>query len=90
MESQHLNPDGTTNGVEVLSDATGIPRLTIVELWTQVRENARIMAACPTHDFEPPSSDLRKHQRKCRNCGGSTDRVNANWYELGLLHARNQ
>lgn len=83
---QHRNPDGTYNGVAVLSDLTGQSRTRVQELWAEAKENVRRLDSCARHHFEPigPVQPLRTRYR-CGKCGGEVDSHARHWYERGLV-----
>lgn len=84
--NQHRNPDGTYNGVGVMSELTGLPRTTVQELADKARENIARLNACERHQFEPigPVQPLRTRYR-CAKCGGEVDSHARHWYERGLI-----
>lgn len=84
MIEQHRNPDGTINGVGVMSDLTGLSQSAIEYIWNDVKANHAKLNACPSHDFDQPQPGQR--QRKCKACGGTVGMLEARWYELGLRH----
>lgn len=79
----HRNPDGTYNGVAVMSAVTRLPQAEVQRLWDEVRANHAKLNACPRHDFEPATEALQR-RRICRACGGWADSVAVSWYERGL------
>lgn len=79
---QHRNPDGTYNGVAVMSDVSGLPRESILSIWHQVKANAALLDACSLHDFKPAEPGHRS--RRCMHCGGTVGLSEVLWYERGI------
>jgi len=73
-----------SDGVDVLSKVSGLPRTEILGLLEHVKANSARLASCSRHNFEPAVVGSRK--RKCLACGGEAGALEANWYERGLRH----
>ncbi|QNJ57401.1 hypothetical protein Dolphis_95 [Pseudomonas phage Dolphis] len=84
---KHQNPNGTYDGVGVMSELTSLPRDEIRAIADQVKANHDKLKACAYHDFEPhPENDSSKtaYQRwLCKHCGGSIGLIEYRWHERG-------
>lgn len=88
---KHLNPNGTYDGVGVMSELTSLPRDEIRAIAEQVKANSAALAACQWHDFERiprpddgPTTQARLGDRwRCKHCGGEIDAVAHSWHERG-------
>lgn len=88
MIDKHRNPDGTINGVGVMSEVTGLSQTEVRSLWEQVKANSAKLESCPYHEFiqSPQTAPLRSltHQKYiCTHCGGEIDRQAYHWHEQG-------
>lgn len=87
----HQNPDGTYDGVGVMSELTRLPRDEIRAIAEQVKANSAKLHACAWHDFERipreddgPTAKSRPGDRwRCVHCGGEIDAVAHSWHERG-------
>lgn len=82
----HRKPNGKYDGLGVMGELTGLGRSTMTDLWAQVKANQSLLNSCRRHDFAP-AIDPGQRKRRCNNCRGEADVVNAKWYEDGLKHA---
>lgn len=81
---KHRNPDGTYNGVGVMSELSGIPRHEVLSIWEQVKANQYKLSACPWHDFEPILPLVKTGQKyRCKHCGGEVNASAYHWHEQG-------
>jgi hypothetical protein len=82
---KHKNEDGTYNGIEVMSELTGISVGKITSIWQRVQENGQKLEACPYHEFELDSENktMTRHQYRCKNCGGTVNNSMYRWHEIG-------
>ncbi|WP_431023812.1 hypothetical protein [Halomonas sp. H5] len=89
MDDKHRNPDGTWNGVGVLSDLTGLPREEVQSIAERVKANLARLEACPYHEFEAIAASeaglrlSRRPRYRCRHCGGEIDSTAYHWHEMG-------
>lgn len=83
MFEQHKNPDGTYNGVGVMSDLSGMPRSEVLAIWGQVKANQAKLNACPYHEFDPILPLATKPRYRCNHCGGEVDASAYHWHEQG-------
>lgn len=82
---KHRNPDGTYNGVGVLSELTGMDRYDVMAAWEAVKANQAKLNTCPYHEFEPSviSATERNRKYRCKHCGGQVDATAFHWHEQG-------
>lgn len=85
--------DKKTNLFEQLEKYTGISVERQKQIFENVRNNRKKLESCSHHDFlieipVPHSKIQKKYQ--CTHCKGIVDIQEKYWYELGLLHARNE
>lgn len=84
---RHRNPDGTYNGLGVMSELTGLSRQTMQDLAAQVRANHGKLSACPHHNFvavpgsATPSGLCQRY--RCTWCEGEIDHHAWYWHEQG-------
>ena len=76
-----------TDSLDKLSQATGLKRGTMLEVWAEVKANGAKLEACQWHDFEPVP-DARQvfgqpDRYRCKRCGGEVDRHAFYWHEQG-------
>lgn len=88
MLDDHRNPDGTYDGVGVISDLTGMPRDRLQKLAEVVKANHAALSSCAYHEFDPmapvwPPSLSMKQKYRCRRCGGEIDSHAHYWHEQG-------
>lgn len=88
MLDKHRNPNGTYDGIGVMSEMTGLSRAEMTALAEQVKANSARLHACRYHEFEqsPSTAPLRSltHQRYvCKNCGGEIRYHEWRWHEDG-------
>ena len=88
MIDKHRNPDGTVNGVGVMSEITGLEAAEVGRIWEQVKANNARLESCPYHEFEqsPQTAVLRSltHQKYvCKHCKGEVDHQQYSWHEKG-------
>ena len=82
---KHRNPDGTYDGIGVMSELTGMSRSKALDLWDRVKANQAKLDACQRHEFEPVSMSETGLRRRycCQHCGGEVDAHAYHWYEMG-------
>lgn len=81
------------NLFETMEKITGISQEEQKRIFENVRNNRKKLESCSHHDFlieipVPHSKIQKKYQ--CTHCKGIVDSQEKYWYELGLLHARNE
>lgn len=82
--NNHQNPDGTYDGIAVMSSVTGLPRKTVAEIAEEVRANHALLHDCPYHEFAPIQPRVKAGQRyRCIECGGEVDHHAWLWHERG-------
>lgn len=86
----HQNPDGTYNGVGVMSELSGLEQDHVVSIMEAVKANNALLESCAWHwfvpnpDLENPASPLCRHKAyKCVHCGGTINPVMYKWHQLG-------
>lgn len=81
---RHRRPDGTYDGVGVMSELSGISREEVLAISERVKANSAVLNGCAYHEFEPvpPLAPIRQRYR-CRRCGGEVDALAYYWHELG-------
>lgn len=91
----HQNPDGTWNGVGVLSELTGVSRDEVEAAFNEVKANNQTLSQCDYHEFtlnpdlaNPDSPVNRSKRHKCKNCGGVVSEVMWRWFEIGRQQQR--
>jgi len=73
------------DGVEILSNISGLSKDDIRSIWDEVKENAKKLEECSgPHDFQPDNSRKPVRDEVCSKCGGKISKVDANWYRKGL------
>lgn len=80
----HRNPNGTYDGVGVMSEISGLPRGEIEAIAAQVKANQSKLDGCAYHEFErlitaPPGRETYG----CKHCRGTVDVIRYRWHELG-------
>lgn len=81
------------DGIDKLSDATGLSRESIDNIWQAVQANQKTLESCQgPHDFEEDPTDSRPTLKRhvCRKCGGHVSVTAAVWYNRGLKDAREE
>lgn len=85
MEKQNL--------FEAMEKFTGISKEEQKRIFEEVQNNRKLLESCEHHDFlieiPVPYSKLQK-KYQCAHCKGVVDLSEKQWYELGLLHGRNE
>ena len=82
--NKHQNPDGTYDGVGVMSDLTGLSRQSIVDIAAEAKANHARLYSCAYHEFEPIQQSKPMRQRyRCKHCGGEVDSNAYHWHEQG-------
>ncbi len=77
----------TVNGIELLSEISGLSQSDIRSMWEQGKDNLRRIDTCKGHMFRPAGT---RGRLKCSVCGGEVDTREARLYEQGLAHGRGQ
>ena len=89
---KHRNPNGTYDGIGVMSDLTRLPRDEIQAIAEQVKANHAKLKACAYHDFaELPDGEGMAGSRpryRCQHCQGEIDAVAYRWHERGRRPAK--
>lgn len=89
-----MNDENRVNGVEVLSNLSGLSRHDIQQIWIEVKENQSKLNGCPRpHDFQTDVTMTEREQRmrlRCTTCGGALDTPSVSWYMKGLEDGRRQ
>lgn len=85
--------DKKVNLFEQMEKYTGISVERQKQIFEEVGANRKKLESCSYHDFlieipVPYSKIQKKYQ--CTHCKGIVDSQEKYWYELGLLHARNE
>ena len=71
--------------ISTLSQATGLSKEKIKQIWDEVQENKIKLDSCPLHDFS-----IKEEKRwKCSKCDGWISAHSKLWYEKGLEHGSN-
>jgi len=93
VHERHRNPNGTYDGIGVMSEMTGLPRDEIRALAEQVKANGAKLRACPWHEFEriPRQDDNVLQARlgdlgdryRCRHCQGEVESSAYYWHQQG-------
>lgn len=87
MLNDHRNPDGTYDGIGVMSDLTGMPRDRLKQLAESVRANHAALSSCAYHEFERIIQEYEaawsRQRYRCRHCGGEIDANAYRWHEQG-------
>lgn len=81
------------NLFEQMEKITGISQETQKQIFENVRINHKRLESCEHHDFliEIPCEHSKYRSKyQCTHCKGIVDSQEKHWYELGLLHARNE
>lgn len=78
------------DGIEVLSDITGISRDGIGSIWEQVKANVARLRSCERHDFSREYKRGGSVRYQCLRCRGTVDRLQKYWYEIGVLHGETE
>lgn len=89
--NDHRNPNGTYDGIGVMSEVTGLPRDEIRALAEQVKANHQKLAGCPWHEFERiqrPDDGAVLQARlgdryRCIHCDGEVDASAYHWHQQG-------
>ena len=81
---EHRNPDGTYNGVAVLSELSGLPQMRIREIAELVKANHARLEACGFHEFVALSGKRKRYQ--CIHCAGEIDASSYHWHQKGRRH----
>lgn len=74
------------DSVDKLSQATGVHRAELLQLWEDAKANGRRLTQCPRHVFTPVSTTTFAQKYVCRVCSGVVDAHAHHWYALGLQH----
>lgn len=90
----HQNPDGTWNGVGVMSELTGLSKETVQSTFEEVKANNLTLSQCDYHEFTinpdlaRPTPLNRSKRYKCKNCGGTVSEIMWRWFEIGRQQSR--
>lgn len=81
------------NLFEAMEKITGISQDEQKKIFEEIQNNRKLLKECNHHDFlieiPVPYSKLQK-KYQCVHCKGIVDLSEKQWYELGLLHGRNE
>ena len=84
---KHRNPDGTFDGIGVMSDLTGMPCERLKRLAEEVKANRETLDSCAYHEFERIIQEYEpawsRQRYRCRHCGGEIDAHAYYWHEQG-------
>ena len=80
----HRNPNGTYDGIGVMTEFTRLPRSEVEAIAEQVKANHEKLKGCPWHEFEalitaPPGGG----RYRCRHCHGEVDASAYHWHQQG-------
>ena len=78
----------TMDSVDTISEATGIPRQDMLDIWERVKKNSAALEGCVgRHEFRAidPTKKLSRRYR-CSKCHGEVDSIAHHWYTIGLTH----
>lgn len=72
MSERHKNPDGTFDGIGVMSELTGLTRDDVASIWDEVKVNHAKLAVCAEHKFSLTSKGRTfiDDRHTCDKCGG--------------------
>ena len=81
----HRNPDGTYNGVGVMSEVSGLSQETVADIARKVQANHKRLNGCAYHDFElcKPSVSASHTRYRCTHCGGEVSGHDYKWHQDG-------
>lgn len=76
------------DSVDTISEATGIPRQDMLDIWERVKKNSAALEGCfGRHDFQVIDPTKKFGARyKCSKCHGEVDSTAHHWYAIGLVH----
>ena len=80
---KHKNQNGTYNGVDALSELTGLSKGDVKDIFKQVQENQAKLDGCAYHEFVLFDSVGARHKYMCVNCSGEINGTQYRWHELG-------
>jgi predicted SprT family Zn-dependent metalloprotease len=68
----HKNPDGTYNGIGLMSEMTGLTKDDVQAIWDEVVSNEKKLRACKEHDFSIKSTGrtILDERYGCSRCKG--------------------
>lgn len=82
-----------SDSLDKLSQATGLGRQTMLDIWEHVKANQARLDGCPgtalsrAHAFEDIAPDKKLGKKyRCRLCAGEIDARAYHWYAMGLEH----
>ena len=79
------------NKLDAITKLTGIKSTDIQAIAAAVKANRDALQSCKRHDFEPDGNpNIFRRKYVCRNCGGKVDPIVCRFYELGLMHGREE
>lgn len=76
---RHRNPDGTYDGIGVMSELTGLSRPELERLADEVKANHARLQACPYHEFV----EVERRKYRCQHCCGDVGFTQYVWHERG-------
>lgn len=84
----HKNPDGTHDGIGVMSALTGLPRAEVQDLAQRVRANGDRLESCAYHEFVQTKDTMwaktpSKWRYVCKRCGGEIGHHEYVWHQKG-------
>ena len=74
--------------VDILSEATGLSRTQLEQLWAEAGANQRRLEACPGPHVFVGIGSMPFRRAICDLCAGEVESSVARWYELGIEHGR--
>lgn len=87
MIERHRNPNGSYDGIGVMSDLTRLSRESVQEIWDKAKANHALLEACSMHRFEPlPPARPLKLRYRCSACQGEIGATEKSWYDKGRAH----
>lgn len=75
-----------TDSIDVISEATGIPRGAMLTIWETVKTNQSLLDSCIKHDFHAVEPGKIGTKYVCGRCKGSVNAPAVLWYKRGLEH----
>lgn len=80
-------PKNPKSGLDVLSSATRLSKQELRDIFAEVQQNHRILAACTRHQFEGRAVRSLGEKHTCLNCGGVMPGERIAVYAEGVRHA---
>lgn len=78
-----------TDGREILSNVSGLPKKEINKIWEEVKANNKRLRNCEgPHQFQLADDKRINSKYRCALCGGTVDTIAFKWYMDGLKHGQ--